>query len=154
MDVEFRAGIVDGTKFQDLDKSGDLNPIEHPNIELRDYYIQSKLNYSTSDNHFFHIQASVENFNRQQRYRIELPDTVAACLRNPNDNPLYVRHDSRKRPCGEGAGGTPQQAQNNAGYGDSRPELEFQDNGFLNDVLNLVSGPEFREDGLRSETYF
>ncbi|HLT12818.1 MAG TPA: TonB-dependent receptor [Marinobacter sp.] len=154
MDVEFRAGIVDGTKFQDLDKSGDLNPIEHPNIELRDYYIQSKLNYSTSDNHFFHIQASVENFNRQQRYRIELPDTVAACLRNPNDNPIYFRDENRKRPCFEGAGGAPLQAQINADYEDTRLELEFQDTVIFNDDLKLVSGAGFREDTLRSETYF
>ncbi|WP_303289657.1 TonB-dependent siderophore receptor [Marinobacter sp. SS5-14b] len=154
MDVEFRAGIVDGTKYQDKDKSGDMEPSEHPNIEVRDYYLQSQLNYSTSDNHFFHIMVAVENFNRQQRYRIELPDTIATCLRDPNANPIYFRDENRKRPCFEGTGGPPIEAQVNADYEDTRLELELQDTLIVNNDLKLVTGAGFRKDTLRSETYF
>lgn len=150
--LEFRAGLVDGTNRQDGDKNGELWPVEHPDIELRDYYLQSRLNYHLSPDHFFHVQVAVENFKREQRYRVVAGNSAANCLKagdalfdpgagcfistNPLDDQPAIYTDL------------------NGDYEDTRLELEVQDTLVLSEDLKLVSGAGFRKDTLRSETYF
>lgn len=153
--LEFRAGVVDGTKYQDLYKSGDLNPFENPDVDIRDFYLQSRLNHNLSDNHFFHIQASVENFDRRQEYQISLPDSVVECLRT--NTPLYEYTDvgdDQVRRCFVSQGGPDAFAEVDANSEDTRLELELQDTLLLADDLKLVSGAGFRKDTFRSNTYF
>lgn len=159
--IEVKAGVTDGIKQQDMGKSGELDPVEHPDIDVRDYYIQSQLNHSTSENHFFHILASVSNFNRRDRYDIELGESAINCLRDPNGPPLYFRTEDpnnpgkRYEPCQVPVEGeVPLRASVNADYEDTRLEVEIQDTLIFNNDLKLVSGAGFRKNTLRSETYF
>ncbi|MBB5320502.1 TonB-dependent receptor plug domain-containing protein [Marinobacter oulmenensis] len=150
--LELRAGLVDGTNRQDGDKNGELWPVEHPDLELRDYYLQSRLNYHLSPDHFFHVQVAVENFRREQQYRIAAGNSAANCLKagdalfdpgagcfisaDPLDDQPAIYTDL------------------NGDYEDTRLELEVQDTLVLSEDLKLVSGAGFRKDTLRSETYF
>ncbi|WP_372965370.1 TonB-dependent receptor plug domain-containing protein [Marinobacter sp.] len=155
MDIQFMAGVVDGIKYQDREKSGSTNPVEHPNINIRDYYLQSQLNYSTSETHFFHIMASVENFKRQERYAVEFGEAAVNCLRDPDSPTLYYQDENQVRPCQVATEGEiPLRANINGDYEDTRLEVEFQDTLIFNNDLKLVSGAGFRKDTLRSETYF
>ena len=156
-DLEFRGGVVDGTNNQDRIKSGELKPLENPDIDVRDFYLQTRLNYATSDRHFFHVQAAVENFDRRQAYGIAFPDNAAQCLRD--GTPLYEYTDSGdgerpKQLCFTSSDGEMAFATVNANSEDTRLELEFQDTLLLSDNLKLVSGAGFRKDTYRSDTYF
>jgi len=155
-DVELRGGVVDGMNYQDKDKSGELNPFENPDIDVRDYYLQSKLNVIASERHFFHVMASVQNFDRRQQYTVGFPDSTVQCLRD--NTPLYqytyFPDGSRERLCFVDGGGAPAIAQVDADSEDTRLELEFQDTILLSDDLRIVSGAGFRKDTFRSETYF
>src|SRR5690554_1475666 len=155
-DVELRGGVVDGINYQDKDKSGELNPFENPDIDVRDYYLQSKLNIVASERHFFHVMASVQNFDRRQQYTVGFPDSTVQCLRD--NTPLYqytyFPDGSRERLCFVDGGGVPAIAQVDADSEDTRLELEFQDTILLSDDLRIVSGAGFRKDTFRSETYF
>ena len=153
--LELQGGVVDGTKYQDKDKSGELNPLDHPDIDVRDYYLQSKLNHSFSSEHFIHLQASVENFDRRQEYAISFPDSTVECLRN--NTPLYeytYTAGGRERRCFISQGGPDAFAVVDADSEDTRIELEAQDTLIVSDSLKLVSGAGFRKDIFRSETYF
>ncbi|WP_323754250.1 TonB-dependent receptor plug domain-containing protein [Marinobacter sp.] len=155
LNIEVVAGVVDGIKNQDRGKSGVLDPVEHPDIDVRDYYIQSQLNYSTSEHHFFHFLVSVSNFKRLERYGIELGGAAADCLRNAGGPTLYEEDASGDAPCqARTEGETLLEAQINGDYEDTRLEVEFQDTLLFTDDLKLVSGAGFRKDTLRSETYF
>jgi iron complex outermembrane receptor protein len=149
--LELRAGLVDGVNQQDPDKSGAFWPIENPDIEIRDYYLQNRFNYHLSEDHFFHIQVAVENFDRDQGYRIGAPSGAAECL--INGTPLYSDAD-----CFEpsNTSGVPPAIYTdvNGDYEDTRLEMEFQDTLLISPALKLVSGAGFRKDTLRSETYF
>lgn len=152
MDLEIRTGVVDGTKYNDKSKTGKLNPFEHPDIDVRDYYLQSKLNISTSDHHFFHLMASVENFDRRQPYTISLPEEAVACLRS--GSPLYERDSDRNFPCFPAGSPPAAFADVDANSEDTRLELELQDTLILSNDLKMVTGAGFRKDTFRSETYF
>ncbi|WP_323751051.1 TonB-dependent receptor plug domain-containing protein [Marinobacter sp.] len=147
--IEVKVGVTDGIKQQDREKSSELELIEHPNIDVRDYFLLSQFNHSTSENHFFHILASVSNFDRRDRYDIELGESVVNCLRNPSKT--GAGFEACQVPV---ADETPLLARVNADYEDTRLELEFQDTLIFNDDLKLVSGAGFRKNTLRSETYF
>ena len=155
--LELRGGVVDGTNYQDRFKSGDLEPLENPDIEVRDFYLQTRFNYATSDRHFFHIQAAVENFDRRQAYAVSFPDNTAQCLRD--GTPLYEytyfdNGDDRERLCFTSSGGEMAFATVNANSEDTRLEFEFQDTLLFSDNLKLVSGAGFRKTGLfRSRAY-
>ncbi|MFO8142697.1 MAG: TonB-dependent receptor [Marinobacter sp.] len=152
MDIELRAGVVDGTKYNDKDKTAELNPFDDPDIDVRDYYLQSKLNVRTSDRHFFHLMASVENFDRRQPYTIALPEEAVACLRS--GSPLYERDSNRDFPCFPDGSPPAAFAEVDADSEDTRLELELQDTLIINNDLKMVSGAGFRKDTFRSETYF
>ncbi|HET8848795.1 MAG TPA: TonB-dependent receptor [Marinobacter sp.] len=154
--VELRGGMVDGIKQQDRNKSGELNPVENPNIDVRDYYLQTRLNVTTSERHFFHVQASLENFQRRQPYTISFTDNTAQCLRDgdPLYQCTYFPDGSRERLCFTDSGGPTGFADVDADSEDTRMEFEFQDTLLFSDDLKLVSGAGFRKDVYRSETYF
>lgn len=149
--TDIRLGVMDGVNQQDKDRSGELEAVGHPDIDLRDYYLQTQFNFTPSDTHFFHIMVSFENYNRRQRWPIELPETAVNCL--ANGDLLYLK--ANKGLCfPDNPGGTPLTANVDADSEDSRLELEVQDTLILNDGLKLVAGAGFREDTYRSETYF
>ncbi|MBE0485651.1 TonB-dependent siderophore receptor [Marinobacter sp.] len=156
VNLELRTGIVDGTKYNDRNKTGELNPLTDPDIDVRDYYLQSKLNISTSDRHFYHVMASVENFDRRQPYTIVSTDNTVQCLRDgtPLFKYTYFPDGSRERLCFADSGGPAAIADVNADSEDTRLELEIQDTLIINNDLKVVSGAGFRKDTFRSETYF
>ncbi|PPK50780.1 TonB-dependent receptor plug domain-containing protein [Marinobacter persicus] len=149
--LEFRTGMADGVNQEDPSKNGGLTPIENPDIELRDYYLQSRFNYHFSENHFFHIQAAMENFRREQRYRIVAPSGVVDCLLQ--GTPLYASQNCFE-PSGNPGDPPALFTEINSDYEDARLELEIQDTLLVNPALKLVGGAGFRKDTLRSETYF
>ncbi|XKH00906.1 TonB-dependent receptor [Marinobacter nauticus] len=150
--LEFRAGLVDGVNQQDSDKSGAFWPVENPDIEIRDYYLQNRFNYHLSEDHFFHVQVAVENFDREQGYRIAAGNATAECLKNgtalfdPNAT-CFLSEDPEEDP-------PTIYTDVNSDYEDTRLELEVQDTLLISPALKLVSGAGFRKDTLRSETYF
>ncbi len=156
-DLEFRAGVVDGVDERDMNKGGSLEASEDPDIELRDYHLQTKLNYRLSDAHFFHIQAAVENFKREQEYEIGWGPSAVSCLRSFSDDnaanqPLYT--DGNNCFSDTGPDTNVFFAQINDSYEDTRLELELQDTLLFSENLKLVTGTGFRKDILRSETLF
>ncbi|HLV77031.1 MAG TPA: TonB-dependent receptor [Marinobacter sp.] len=156
-DLEIRGGVINGTNHQDRFKSGELGPHEHPDIEVRDFYLQTRLNYATSDRHSFWINAGVENFDRRQVHDIAFPDNTVQCLRNGTPLYQYTYFNSgqdRERLCFTSSGGQPGLASVNSNSEDTRMELELQDTLLFSDNLKLVSGAGFRKDTYRSETYF
>jgi len=150
--AEVKAGIVDGVNEEDVDKNGELGATRNPNIDVRDYYLQTRLNFSESDQHFYHLQISFENFDRRQRWPIKVPESAVNCLRN--GTLLYWRQNRDECFPENGAPGTPLTANINADSEDSRLELEIQDTLIFNKDLKLVTGAGYREDTYRSETYF
>ncbi|KPQ30041.1 MAG: iron complex outermembrane recepter protein [Marinobacter excellens HL-55] len=152
MDLELRVGMVDGTKYNDKDKTGELNPFTDPDIDVRDYYVQSKLNISTSDRHFFHVMAAVENFNRRQPYTVAFPDEAVACL--ASETPLFRRDSNRDFVCFPDDASMGGFAEVDADSEDTRLELELQDSLIITNDIKMVSGAGFRKDTYRSETYF
>jgi len=156
--LEFRAGLVDGTKEQDRGKSTGLGAVEHPDIDQRDYYVQTKLNHHLSNSHFYHIQVAVENFSREQRYGILAGNATAQCLLDEDGPPLLATDSNGNPLCfiAEDPEDDPPtlSADVNGDYEDTRLELEIQDTLLVNPDLKLVTGAGFRKDTLRSETYF
>ncbi|WP_417514647.1 TonB-dependent receptor plug domain-containing protein [Marinobacter sp.] len=145
--ADFRAGIVDGINEEDIDKSGELGATDNPDIDVRDFYLQTQLNFTTSKTHFFHVQVNFENFNRRQRWPIEVPESVVNCLANGAD----VLDDASN--CFQ-PGGTPLTANVNSDSEDSRLEFELQDTLLFSEDLKLVTGLGYRKDTYRSETFF
>lgn len=147
--AEIRAGVVDGVNEEDVIKNGELGATENPNIDVRDYYLQTRLNFSQSEQHFYHLQISYENFDRRQRWPISIPESAVNCLRNGTLLFYSANSDECFQP-----GGTPLTANVNADAEDSRLELEVQDTLIFSRDLKLVTGAGYREDTYRSETYF
>lgn len=151
-DLELRAGIVEGVDERDQNKSGSLEANENPDIDLRDYHLQAKFNHHVSDTHFFHIQAAVENFDREQEYEIAWGDTAAQCLRD--GTPL----NSEDETTGDDECFVDEPnaffADIDDNYEDTRMEVEFQDTVLFTEDLKLVTGTGFRKDILRSDTLF
>lgn len=144
LSADIRAGVVDGLNEEDILKDGELFATDHPDIQVRDYYLQTQLNFTTSETHFFHAQVSFENYNRRQRWPVAIPESVIGCL--ASGSPLS---DICFQP-----GGTPLTGILNYDSEDSRLEFEFQDTLLFNDDLKLVSGLGYRKDTYRSETLF
>lgn len=147
--ADIHVGVVDGLNEQDIHKNGELEATANPDIDLRDYYLQTRLNFKTSQSHFFHFQVSFENYDRRQRWPVSIPESAVDCL--ANGDLLYLRSN---RPLCFQSGGTPLVAETNADSEDSRLEFELQDTLLINDDLKLVSGVGFRKDTYRSETFF
>lgn len=140
IDADVRAGVVDGTDEEDPYKSSAPPAIANPDIDVRDYYLQTQLNFTPSKSHFFHLQVSFTNYDRRQRWPISVPESAMRCLEDP-------------QACNE-SGGTPVIIDVNADYEDSRLELELQDTLLISEDLKLVSGLGYRKNTFRSETYF
>ena len=147
--ADVRMGVVDGINEEDKYKNGELNPTKNPDIDVRDYYLQTQLNFIPSDTHFFHVQVSFENYNRRQRWPIALPESVLNCLANG----IEVLDEANESLCFQ-SGGVPLTADLNADTEDSRLEFELQDTLLFSDNLKLVSGLGYRKDTYRSETLF
>ncbi|WP_150913633.1 TonB-dependent receptor plug domain-containing protein [Marinobacter halotolerans] len=150
--AEFRAGVVDGENEEDVNKSGELGATANPDIDVRDYYLQTRLNFTPSEQHFYHLQFSFENFKRRQSWPISIPESAVNCLRNGT---LVFWRENRDVCFAEPApGATPLTADVNAHSEDSRLEFELQDTIIFNRDLKLVTGAGYRQDIYRSETYF
>ncbi|WP_336368268.1 TonB-dependent receptor plug domain-containing protein [Marinobacter sp. C2H3] len=148
--LELRGGVVDGLNEEDKREDGDLNPITSPDIDVRDYYLQTRLNFTPSDDHFYHLQAYYQRFNRRQRWKTEQPSGVVDCVKAGLD--LLSNYGSCFVP--NAAGDPPFRANVNADLFDSRLEFELQDTRLFSEQLKLVSGLGYREDRYTSETYF
>lgn len=126
--LEFRAGITDGTDEQDLYKMADgFGARQHPDRDVDDYYLQARWNHQFSPRHQIHLQSSFQHYDRRQRWRacVELiPGMPDAC----GD----INEDIQQQ----------------------RLEFEIQDTFEVTPDLRLVSGAGYREDGYESETYF
>ncbi|MBQ0831933.1 TonB-dependent siderophore receptor [Marinobacter sp.] len=147
--ADIRVGVVDGVNEEDRYKNGELGATGDPNIDVRDYYLQTQLNFTTSQSHFFHFQVSFENYDRRQRWPISIPESAVDCLAND----VLVFHRPNQSLCFQ-PGGTPLTAEVNADSEDSRLEFELQDTFLFSDDLKLVTGLGFRKDTYRSETFF
>lgn len=147
--ADIRVGVVDGVNEEDVYKNGELGATGDPDIDVRDYYLQTQLNFTPSQSHFFHFQVSFENYNRRQRWPIAIPESAVDCL--ANDVLVFYRQN---RPLCFQPGGTPLIAEINADSEDSRLEFELQDTLLFSDDLKLVTGLGFRKDTYRSETFF
>ncbi|WP_227497959.1 TonB-dependent receptor plug domain-containing protein [Marinobacter santoriniensis] len=145
--AEFRAGVVDGINEEDRLEDGELNAQENPDIDVRDLHMQTKLNFTPSSDHFYHLQISYESFKRHQRWHILQPSSVLTCL--DNGTPLVANPGTCFDPSTD-----PFTALVNADIEDSRLEFELQDTRVFNPDLKLVSGIGYREDTYTSETYF
>jgi iron complex outermembrane receptor protein len=145
--ADIRVGVVDGINEEDVYKNGELGATGNPDIDVRDYYLQTQLNFTTSRAHFFHVQVSFENFDRRQRWPIEVPESVVNCLANGSD----VFDDANN--CFQ-SGGIPLTANVNSDSEDSRLEFELQDTLLFSDDLKFVTGLGYRKDTYRSETFF
>lgn len=151
--VDLRAGVVDGINEQDIFKNGELGATNHPDIDVRDYHLQTKFNVTTSNNHFFHVQVSFENYNRRQRWPISIPESAVDCFANG----VSVFADANESVCfpdNQAPGATPLIAEINADSEDSRLEFELQDTLLFSEDLKLVTGMGYRKDTYRSETFF
>ncbi|MDL0433500.1 TonB-dependent receptor [Marinobacter sp. TBZ242] len=146
-DLDLRAGVVDGVDEEDSRKNGKFGANEHPDIIVDDYYLQTRLNVTTSERHFYHVQASFQNYDRRQRWTVCIPQDQFIDILDP-DVPT-----PDLRPC------TPEDANPflanlNEDIEESRLELEIQDTILFNPDLKLVSGLGYRKDTYRSETFF
>jgi len=90
---------------------------------------------------------SFENYNRRQRWPVEIPESLVNCLANGAE----VFDDANN--CFQ-SGGTPLIANVNQDSEDSRLEFELQDTVLFSDDLKLVTGLGYRKDTYRSETLF
>lgn len=147
--ADIRAGVVDGVNEEDMFKSGELSPLANPDIQVRDFYLQTQLNFTPSQTHFFHIQVNFENFERRQRWPIAIPESAVNCLANN----VLVFDDANEALCFQ-PGGTPLMADVNSDSEDSRLEFELQDTLLFSDDLKLVTGLGYRKDTYRSQTLF
>lgn len=147
--ADIRVGIVDGINEEDIYKNGELGATGNPDIDVRDYFLQTQLNFTPSKTHFFHVQVSFENFDRRQRWPVAIPESAVNCLANGD----LVFDKANESVCFQ-PGGTPLIADVNSDSEDSRLELELQDTLLFSDDLKLVTGIGYREDIYRSETFF
>lgn len=147
--ADIRAGVVDGINEEDVHKNGELGATGNPDIDVRDYYLQTQLNFTPSKAHFFHVQVSFENYHRRQRWPISMPESAVNCLANN----VLVFYKPNESLCFQ-PGGTPLIAEVNADSEDSRLELELQDTLLFSDDLKLVTGIGYRKDTYRSDTFF
>lgn len=149
--IDVRAGVVDGVNEEDQFKSGKLGATENPDIDINSHYFQTRLNGATSDQHFYHLQASYQNQIRRQRWNISIP---IAGEDDPIDNGVALI--SSLLPPGSP---TPSEAQPftarlNEDAEESRLEFELQDTLIFSPQVKLVSGLGYREDTFKSETFF
>ncbi|KPQ01611.1 TonB-dependent siderophore receptor [Marinobacter sp. HL-58] len=146
-DLDIRAGVVDGVDEEDARKNGKFGANANPDILVDDYYLQTRLNVAASNRHFFHLQASFQNYDRRQRWRVCIPQDLFNDILDPDEPTPDLR------PC------TPEDndpflADLNEDTEESRLEFELQDTILFNPDLKLVSGLGYRKDTYRSETFF
>ena len=148
--IELRAGVTDGVNEEDQYKTGYFPAQANPDIDVRDYYLDSRFNFIPSADHFFHVQVSFENFKRRQRWPIKLPtEDVLPLFNGICSNPAGSSVNcSNLNTAPESLS-----ANLNADSEDSRLELELQDTLVLSDTTKLVSGLGYRHDTYRSETF-
>ncbi len=146
-DLDLRAGLVDGVDEEDAIKNGKLGADEDPNILVNDYYLQTRLNVTTSARHFYHVQASFQNYDRRQRWTICIPQDQFLDILDPGTPTPDLR------PCAPNET-DPFRANLNEDSEESRLEFEVQDTILFNPDLKLVSGLGYRKDTYRSETFF
>ncbi|ROT99652.1 TonB-dependent receptor [Marinobacter sp. R17] len=132
--LDIRLGYSDVYDEEDAQQYGEEFGIQGIPAETGDdYYLQAKWTHTLSDRHFFHVQASYQDYNRRQRWR--------SCI-----------------PAGTNVGGTvlPLElcANSNQDIDENRLEFEIQDTFALNDNLRFVNGGGYREDRFDSDTYF
>ena len=145
--LDLRAGLVDGIDEEDARKNGKLGADQDPDILVDDYYLQSRLNVTTSERHFYHVQASFQNYDRRQRWNICIPQDQFVDILDPNTTTPDLR------ACAPGDT-NPFRANLNEDSEESRLEFELQDTILFNPDLKLVSGLGYRKDTYRSETFF
>lgn len=146
-DLDFRAGIVDGVDEEDARKNGKLGADQDPDILVDDYYLQTRMNVTTSERHFYHVQASFQNYDRRQRWTICIPQDQFIDIADPNTSTPELR------AC-EPGDADPFRANLNEDTEESRLEFEIQDTILFSPDLKLVSGLGYRKDTYRSETFF
>ncbi len=145
--LDLRAGVVDGVDEEDARKNGRLGANEDPDVLVDDYYLQTRLNVTTSERHFYHIQASFQNYDRRQRWTTCIPQDQFLDILDPATPTPDLRE------CDPGDT-DPFRANLNEDIEESRLEFELQDTILFNPDLKLVSGLGYRKDTYRSETFF
>lgn len=145
--LDIRAGIVDGVDEEDGRKNGKLGANDNPDILVDDYYLQTRLNVSTSERHFYHIQASFQNYDRRQRWSVCIPQDQFQDILDPNEPTPDLRECTSSDT-------DPFRAILNEDNEESRLEFEIQDTILFSPDLKLVSGLGYRKDTYRSETFF
>jgi len=148
--LDLRGGLVDGINEEDLRKNGKLGATDDPNIIVDDYYLQTRLNVSTSENHFYHLQVSYQNYQRRQRWPVCIPGETFDSILAGN----VPDFDFEPGDCRPGDDPAPFIANLNEDIEESRLEFEIQDTLFISPALKLVSGLGYRQDTFRSETFF
>ena len=138
--VDFRAGVVDGINEEDSAKSGKLGATENPDIDINQYYLQTRFNGATSDSHFYHVQATYQNQRRYQSWAVSYPA----------DEFLQLLPPGAPFPADQG----PFVAELNENAEESRLEFELQSTLIVNPEFKLVSGLGYRKDTFESETFF
>jgi iron complex outermembrane receptor protein len=154
--LNLSTGVIDGVDQQDRYKSGELGAQTDPNVDVRDYHIQTRLNGRQSENHFYHLQLSYERFNRRQRWTACLPESSLETI----EQGIYIDYDDiddliNPVDCSQSPEGVdPVYARANEDQQDSRLDLELQKTLILNPGLKLVGGFGHRKDSYESETFF
>lgn len=143
--LDLRAGVVDGVDENDNIKEGKLGFGKHPDALVDDYYLQARLNVSTSSRHFFHIQTSYQNYNRRQRW--------TTCIPNDQFMQILGGNSVSLTPCTANEV-DPLLADLNDDIEESRLEFEIQDTLLFSPDLKLVTGLGHRKDTYRSDTFF
>ncbi|WP_379864956.1 TonB-dependent receptor plug domain-containing protein [Marinobacter sp. M5B] len=143
--LDLRGGVVDGVNEEDQIKNGKLGADDHPDIIVDDYYLQTRLNVTTSESHFYHVQASFQNYDRRQRWSICIPGDTFDNILQGNSFDLESCTANEVDPF---------RAYLNEDIEESRLEFEIQDTLLFSRDLKLVSGLGYRKDTYRSETYF
>lgn len=143
--LDLRAGVTEGTDEQDILKEGKLGFNDNPDLLVDDYYLQTRLNVSTSANHFFHVQTSFQNYERRQRWTICIPNSQF--IQVLQGNPVSLTRCTANEVA-------PLLADLNEDIEESRLEFEIQDTILFSSDLKLVSGLGYRKDTYRSDTFF
>ncbi|WP_235937492.1 TonB-dependent receptor plug domain-containing protein [Marinobacter caseinilyticus] len=119
--LDIRLGVTEGVDEEDRLKADNFET--QPNILVNDYYLQTRWNVTLSSHHFFHLQASYQDYGRRQRWRW-CPDGFGRCFTTNQD------------------------------IDESRLEFELQDTFAFTPDVRLVSGLDYRQDRVESDTYF
>ncbi|KAA1173971.1 TonB-dependent receptor [Marinobacter salinexigens] len=138
---DIRAGVLDGVNEEDREKSGKFGATTDPDIFMRDYYLQVRFDGSTSDSHFYYLQASYQKQKRRQSWTAEISAEDINALLPAGNTPF---------PTDQG----PFIADFNEDAEEARQEFELQDTLIFNENLKLVSGLGYRKDTYVSETFF